>query len=275
MAPQLRFYPSLWRWQNEIYEIYDKELLAIMLALDEWRHYLMGAGQDFKIWTDHQNLQYFRKPQKLNHRQARWVTELVEYHFSLPPQTGSVEQESRLTQSQSRSRTGEGGQRWGYCPQTRAFPGIGHANNRGNPHQNQASHARPPPTGQERLCIPQPWSRNEARWWFDLLRSPYLYSPRSCFARGNYRSISRPYHGGTSWHWKDQRTHATRILVAQNEEGHRELCPRLQNVPMNKVEHPSKSSAPSSKSPSPPDLGHTSPLTWSLDYLGVMVKTLS
>ncbi len=41
------------------YEIYDKELLAIMLALEEWRHYLMGIYQDFKIWTDHQNLQYF------------------------------------------------------------------------------------------------------------------------------------------------------------------------------------------------------------------------
>ncbi len=43
------------------YEIYDKELLAIMLALDEWRHYLMGAAVDVEIWTDHQNLQYFRK----------------------------------------------------------------------------------------------------------------------------------------------------------------------------------------------------------------------
>ncbi len=41
------------------YEIYDKELLAIMLVLDEWRHYLMGTFQDFKIWTDHQNLQCF------------------------------------------------------------------------------------------------------------------------------------------------------------------------------------------------------------------------
>ncbi len=48
------------------YEIYDKELLAIMLALEEWRHYLMGTYQDFEIWTDHQNLQYFRKPQKVN-----------------------------------------------------------------------------------------------------------------------------------------------------------------------------------------------------------------
>ncbi len=31
------------------YEIYDKELLAIMLALDEWRHYLMGAAVDVEI----------------------------------------------------------------------------------------------------------------------------------------------------------------------------------------------------------------------------------
>jgi hypothetical protein len=41
------------------YEIYDKEMLAIMLALEEWRQYLMGASEHFEIWTDHQNLQYF------------------------------------------------------------------------------------------------------------------------------------------------------------------------------------------------------------------------
>ena len=48
------------------YEIYDKEMLAIMHALDEWRRYLMGTSETFEIWTDHKNLQYFRKPQKLN-----------------------------------------------------------------------------------------------------------------------------------------------------------------------------------------------------------------
>lgn len=41
------------------YEIYNKELLAIMTALDEYRHYLMGAHCDFKIWTDHKNLEHF------------------------------------------------------------------------------------------------------------------------------------------------------------------------------------------------------------------------
>jgi hypothetical protein len=70
------------------YEIYDKEMLAIMTALSEWRQYLMGASEDFEIWTDHQNLQYFRKPQKLNRKQARWMTELAEYHYSFNNKPG-------------------------------------------------------------------------------------------------------------------------------------------------------------------------------------------
>jgi len=65
------------------YEIYDKEMLAIMTALNKWWQYLMGALEDFEIWTDHQHLQYFRKPQKLNRRQAWWMTELAEYHYVL------------------------------------------------------------------------------------------------------------------------------------------------------------------------------------------------
>ncbi len=78
------------------YEIYNKELLAIMLALEEWRHYLMGAYQDFEIWTDHQNLQYFRKPQKVNRRQARWITELAEYHFTLHHKAGTANKKADL-----------------------------------------------------------------------------------------------------------------------------------------------------------------------------------
>jgi len=53
------------------YEIYDKELLAIVEALTKWRQYLLDATEKFKVWTDHKNLKYFRKPQRLNGRQAR------------------------------------------------------------------------------------------------------------------------------------------------------------------------------------------------------------
>jgi predicted aspartyl protease len=42
------------------YEIYDRELLAIMRALREWRHYIQGSPHITDIYTDHLNLQYFR-----------------------------------------------------------------------------------------------------------------------------------------------------------------------------------------------------------------------
>jgi len=48
------------------YEIYNKEILAIIRCLEEWRHFLEGTVIKFKIWTDHKNLEYFIKVQKLN-----------------------------------------------------------------------------------------------------------------------------------------------------------------------------------------------------------------
>ena len=53
------------------YEIHDKEMLAIVRGLEAWRHLLEGAQSKFEIWTDHKNLEYFMKAQKLNRRQAR------------------------------------------------------------------------------------------------------------------------------------------------------------------------------------------------------------
>jgi len=48
------------------YEIHDKEMLAIIQCLEAWRHFLEGAKDQFEIWTDHKNLEYFMKAQKLN-----------------------------------------------------------------------------------------------------------------------------------------------------------------------------------------------------------------
>src|ERR1700719_1259406 len=52
------------------YDVYDKEFLAVIWALQECRSYLIGADELIKIWTDHANLQNFRKPQKLKLRQV-------------------------------------------------------------------------------------------------------------------------------------------------------------------------------------------------------------
>jgi len=48
------------------YEIHDKELLVIVEALTKWRQYLLDTTEKFEVWTDHENLKYFREPQKLN-----------------------------------------------------------------------------------------------------------------------------------------------------------------------------------------------------------------
>jgi len=39
------------------YKIHDKEILVVIRCLEAWRHYLEGAKLEFKIWTDHKNLQ--------------------------------------------------------------------------------------------------------------------------------------------------------------------------------------------------------------------------
>ena len=54
------------------YEIYDKEMLAVIRGLEDWRHYLEGLPELFTIVTDHRNLEYWRTAQNLTQRQARW-----------------------------------------------------------------------------------------------------------------------------------------------------------------------------------------------------------
>ncbi len=53
------------------YDIGNRELLAIKLSLEEWRHWLEGAAHPFLVLMDHKNLQYLRKAKWLNPRQAR------------------------------------------------------------------------------------------------------------------------------------------------------------------------------------------------------------
>ncbi|GLB34315.1 putative retrotransposable element tf2 155 kda protein type 1-like [Lyophyllum shimeji] len=65
------------------YEIHDKEMLAIIRALEEWRHFLEGARHKVEIYTDHKNLQYFLTAKKLNRRQARWSLYLANFDFVL------------------------------------------------------------------------------------------------------------------------------------------------------------------------------------------------
>src|SRR5277367_6515691 len=65
------------------YEIYDRELLAIIRALTDWRHYLVGSPHVVTVLSDNRNLTYFRTAQKLNRQQARWSLYLSEFNVKL------------------------------------------------------------------------------------------------------------------------------------------------------------------------------------------------
>ena len=81
------------------YEIYDRELLGIIRALKEWRHYIQGSGHTTIVFSDHKNLTYFRTAQKLNDRQARWSLYLSEFDIKLIHLPGS-----KMIQSDTLSR---------------------------------------------------------------------------------------------------------------------------------------------------------------------------
>ena len=52
------------------YEIFDRELLAIIRALRAWRHYLIYNPKPTVIWTDHKNLIHYRTLRRLTPRQV-------------------------------------------------------------------------------------------------------------------------------------------------------------------------------------------------------------
>ncbi len=70
------------------YDIGDRELLAIKLALEEWRHWLEGAQHPFEVITDHKNLQYLRDARRLNPRQARWALFFTRFRFTVTYRSG-------------------------------------------------------------------------------------------------------------------------------------------------------------------------------------------
>ena len=71
------------------YDVGNRELLAVKVALEEWRHWLEGAEHPFLVWTDHKNLEYLRSARRLNSRQARWALFFNRFNFSLSYRPGS------------------------------------------------------------------------------------------------------------------------------------------------------------------------------------------
>ena len=72
------------------YDVGNRELLAIKLALETWRHHLEGAAHPFQVWTDHKNLEYLRSAKRLNPRQSRWALFFDRFNFKISFRPGKL-----------------------------------------------------------------------------------------------------------------------------------------------------------------------------------------
>ena len=61
------------------YEIYDKELLAIVRCFEEWHPHLIGSPHPIQVLTDHKNLEFFKTKRTLNQWQIRWSEFMSEF----------------------------------------------------------------------------------------------------------------------------------------------------------------------------------------------------
>src|SRR5258708_20051838 len=78
------YYSATFTPTERNYDIYKRELLAVMKALAHWRHYLGWTKYPFTILTDHANLQYWKPPRNLTSQTAPCHPDLPQYNYKIP-----------------------------------------------------------------------------------------------------------------------------------------------------------------------------------------------
>jgi hypothetical protein len=63
------------------YNVFDKEMIVIVFSCTQWRHFLQGAEHRTIVYSDHQNVTYFKSAVALNRWQAHWAVELAIFNF--------------------------------------------------------------------------------------------------------------------------------------------------------------------------------------------------
>jgi hypothetical protein len=76
------------RRHEEHYPMHDLELAIVVLALQTWRHYLLGNV--VHNFTDHESLKYIFTQANLNMRQRRWLELIKDFDLEVHYHPGKV-----------------------------------------------------------------------------------------------------------------------------------------------------------------------------------------
>ena len=89
------YHSQLMSKEERNYEIYDREMLGLIRALEDWRHFLERIS--FKVITDHKNMEWWATMRDLNRRQARWSLYLSHFDFKITYRKGESMQADALS----------------------------------------------------------------------------------------------------------------------------------------------------------------------------------
>jgi hypothetical protein len=73
--------------KNLLMSTYEKEMLALVIAVRKWKHYLLG--RKFIVRTDQKSLQYLWSQKIATEAQQKWLYKLMGLDFSIEYKKGS------------------------------------------------------------------------------------------------------------------------------------------------------------------------------------------
>lgn len=82
----LAFFSRAHTGKNLFLSTYEKELLALVMAIQKWRTYLLGCR--FSIHTKRQSLKYLLEQRVGTLAQQKWLTKLMGYDFMVEYKSG-------------------------------------------------------------------------------------------------------------------------------------------------------------------------------------------
>lgn len=77
---RVAYFSKGFSFSNRFKSTYDRELLALVLALQKWRHYLLG--RHFFVKTDHFSLNFLREQRVTTNEQQKLLMKLLPFNFS-------------------------------------------------------------------------------------------------------------------------------------------------------------------------------------------------